>query len=133
MKKLYIVRGVSGAGKSEFALDLASGLSSSIIHAADDFFVDAEGDYNFDASLLGLAHHECRTAVEKSLVNDVTNVFVCNTFTQEWEMSAYVKMAERYGYRVVSLIVENRHGSENMHGVPSETLQKMKDRFQIKL
>jgi hypothetical protein len=31
------------------------------------------------------------------------------------------------------LIVENRHGSQNIHGVPEEKLQTMKNRFEIKL
>jgi phenolic acid decarboxylase len=60
-------------------------------------------------------------------------VVVSNTFTQEWEMEAYYKLAEMYGYRVYSLIVENRHGGVNEHGVPQETLTKMRDRFEVKL
>jgi hypothetical protein len=43
------------------------------------------------------------------------------------------EMCIRDRYKVVSLILENRHGSQNVHGVPDEKLQIMKDRFQIKL
>ena len=60
-------------------------------------------------------------------------IVVANTFTQEWEMKIYFDMAERYNYRVHTLIVENRHGNENVHGVPEDKLQKMKARFEIKL
>jgi plasmid replication initiation protein len=60
-------------------------------------------------------------------------IVVSNTFTQEWEMEDYYKLAEKYGYRVYSLIVENRHGGVNEHGVPDDKLQQMKDRFQISL
>jgi hypothetical protein len=60
-------------------------------------------------------------------------VVVSNTFTQEWEMEPYYKMAEKYGYRVHSLIVENRHGGINEHGVPEDKLQAMRDRFEVKL
>jgi len=60
-------------------------------------------------------------------------IVVANTFTQEWEMDEYFKMAERYNYRVHTVIVENRHGNENVHGVPEDKLQQMKSRFQIKL
>jgi hypothetical protein len=60
-------------------------------------------------------------------------VVVSNTFTQEWEMEAYYKLAEDYGYRVYSLVVENRHGGVNQHGVPNEAIARMKDRFEIKL
>ena len=35
--------------------------------------------------------------------------------------------------KVFSIIVENRHGGENVHNVPQETLEKMKNRFEIKL
>lgn len=48
-------------------------------------------------------------------------------------MKPYLDMAEIYGYRVVSLVVENRHGNSSVHGVPEETMKKMEDRFSIKL
>ena len=48
-------------------------------------------------------------------------------------MEPYFKLAEKYGYTVFSVIVENRHGGKNEHGVPEEKVQVMKDRFQIKL
>jgi hypothetical protein len=60
-------------------------------------------------------------------------IIVSNTFTQEWEMKAYVDLAKEHGYTVFSLIVENRHGGVNEHGVPQEALDRMKDRFQVQL
>jgi hypothetical protein len=65
--------------------------------------------------------------------NDVMKIVVSNTFTQEWEMKPYYQMAERYGYRVHSVIVENRHGGVNEHNVPEEKLLQMKNRFEVKL
>jgi len=62
-----------------------------------------------------------------------STIIVSNTFTQEWEMQAYFDMADRWDYRVTTLIVENRHGGVNVHGVPQETLTKMQERFEIKL
>jgi phenolic acid decarboxylase len=64
---------------------------------------------------------------------EISRIVVANTFTQEWEMDIYYEMAKRYNYRVHSVIIENRHGNENIHGVPKDKLQIMKDRFQIKL
>ena len=61
------------------------------------------------------------------------NVVVSNTFTQEWEMDAYYELAKKYGYQVHSLVVENRHGGVNEHGVPADKLEQMKNRFEIKL
>jgi hypothetical protein len=60
-------------------------------------------------------------------------IVVSNTFTQEWEMEKYYELAEEYGYKVFSIIVENRHGGINQHGVPVEKLEQMKNRFEVKL
>jgi hypothetical protein len=60
-------------------------------------------------------------------------IVVSNTFTQEWEMKPYYDMAETYGYKVFSIIIENRHGGVNEHSVPDEVLTKMRERFEIKL
>ena len=60
-------------------------------------------------------------------------LIVSNTFTQKWEMKPYFDLAEKNGYRVYSLIVENRHGGVNEHGVPDEKLEQMENRFEVKL
>ena len=65
--------------------------------------------------------------------DDSQKIAVSNTFTQEWEMDAYYELAKQYGYRVFSLIVENRHGGINEHGVPEDKLEIMKNRFEVKL
>jgi predicted kinase len=136
-KKLYIVRGLPGSGKSTFAEALVG--NDFLVCEADKFFYDKEGNYNFDGSKLKEAHESCRNLVETymkdSLLNDqfYREIAVSNTFTREWEMQAYVDLAKEYGYTVFSIIVENRHGGENVHGVPQEAIQKMKERFEIKL
>lgn len=136
-KRLYIVRGVPGSGKSTFAEALVG--HDFLVCEADKFFYDKEGNYNFDGSRLKEAHEFCRSRVETymkdSLVNDqfYREIAVSNTFTREWEMQPYVDLAEKYGYQVFSVIVENRHGGKNVHGVPDEMIEKMKERFEIKL
>ena len=37
------------------------------------------------------------------------------------------------GYMVFTIVVENRHGGVNEHGVPEDKLEQMKNRFEIKL
>jgi hypothetical protein len=44
-----------------------------------------------------------------------------------------LKLAQKYDYKVVSLIVENRHGNKSVHDVPDETIEKMKKRFEVSL
>ena len=62
-----------------------------------------------------------------------SRIIVSNTFTQEWEMEAYYTLAKQWGYKVFSIIVENRHGGVNEHGVPEDKIELMKNRFEIKL
>ena len=135
-KKLYIVRGLQGSGKSTFALDLVG--SDFLVCEADKYFM-VDGEYKFDGSKLKEAHESCRNLVETymkdSLMNDqfYREIAVSNTFTQAWEMQPYLDLAKQYGYMVFTIIVENRHGGVNQHGVPDEALTRMKDRFEIKL
>ena len=60
-------------------------------------------------------------------------IAVSNTFTEEWEMAEYMELARENGYKVHTLVIENRHGGKNVHGVPEATMQAMEDRFDIKL
>jgi len=137
MKELFLLRGLPGSGKSTLANSIAG--SDFLVCEADKYFYDKEGNYNFDGSKLKDAHEFCRNTVETymkdSLVNDqfYRTIVVSNTFTQEWEMQPYFDLAEKYGYRVHSLIVENRHGGVNEHGVPADKLEQMRQRFEIKL
>jgi predicted aldo/keto reductase-like oxidoreductase len=64
---------------------------------------------------------------------DINRIVVSNTFTQEWEMQPYYDLAKEYGYMVFSIIVENRHGGKNVHNVPEDKINQMRDRFQVKL
>lgn len=133
---LFLVRGVPGAGKSTFANAIWNNYA---VCEADKFFYDKEGNYNFDASKIKEAHEWCRNEVEIRMKDHKVynqyypEIVVSNTFTQDWEMKPYFDLAEKYGYRVVSLIIENRHNGKNTHGVPDDKVQAMRDRFQISL
>ena len=133
---LFLVRGLPGSGKTSFASAIWNDYA---VCEADKFFYDKEGNYNFDSSKLKDAHAWCKEQVETKMIEHQNNqqyypeIAVSNTFTQEWEMQDYFKLAEKYGYKVVSLIIENRHGGKNVHGVPDDKIEIMKNRFNIKL
>ena len=135
-KILTLVRGLPGSGKSTFANIITNKFS---ICEADKFFYDKEGNYNFDATKLREAHNWCREQVEIRMKDNQINeqfypeIVVSNTFTQEWEMDAYFGLANQYGYKVFTIIVENRHDGVNEHGVPAEKLEQMRNRFEVKL
>ncbi len=101
---------------------------------ADKYFIDKEnGQYNFDGSKLKDAHRWCQELVETYMKDGFDSIAVSNTFTQEWEMESYFEMAKKYGYTTFTLIVENRHGGKNLHRVPDEKIDLMRNRFEIKL
>ena len=135
-KVLIILRGLPGCGKSSFAKMM---WSEHTICEADQYWYDKDGNYNFDPSKLKFAHEWCQANVRQFMEDNTLNdqfyreIVVSNTSTTEKELQPYLDLANEYGYKVVSLIVENRHGNSNVHNVPQETLQKMQDRFQIKL
>lgn len=127
MKELFLLRGLPGSGKSTLAKSLGG------MHMeADKYFMDGD-EYKFDPSKLKEAHAWCQNAVKVWMTNSVPKIVVSNTFTQEWEMERYYELAKENGYRVYSLVVENRHGGENVHNVPKEKIEEMARRFNVKI
>ncbi len=133
-KTLYILRGVSGSGKSTLAITLESELTDAIAIAADDYHYDKEGVYNFDLKNLKKAHEYCKSEVERYITKyHYTNIILHNTNTSENEITPYIDIADRHGYKVVSLVVENRHGSNDVHNVPSEVKVAQENRLRNSL
>jgi predicted kinase len=127
-KVLYIVRGIPGSGKSTLAKQLTAN-----VFEADYYFYDNDGNYNFIPSKIKEAHKECQQFVGYAMESGIPKIAVSNTFTQEWEMEPYFELAKTYGYKTFSIVVENRHKNESIHGVPEDKLEQMKIRFEIKL
>lgn len=132
MKDLILLRGLPGSGKSTFA-DLIGAKGAGYAHFEADMYLMKDGEYKFNPADIQMAHNWCMIQTEKAMANDTSIIIVSNTFTKEWEMDFYYEKAKYYDYKVTSVIVENRHGGKNIHGVPEDKLEIMKNRFQIKL
>lgn len=102
------------------------------IYEADDFFLNEDGTYWFDGAFLGKAHDVC-FAKTKAAIEDGRSVAVSNTFTTEREMEKYVNLAKERGIKLVSLVVENRHGNRSVHDVPETAMRRMRERFNFQL
>lgn len=135
-KILFIIRGLPGSGKTTAANLLADRLidenSNWVNASADDYFM-INGKYKFDVKKLGESHKYCQNIVRNAMKKGDFKVFVSNTNTTKKELKDYYKLADEYGYSVISLIVENRHNGNSIHNVPEKTIEKMKKRFDIKL
>lgn len=127
---LYLLRAVSGSGKTTLAKELEEYLPDCVSLSADDFHYDEEGNYNFKFENLGMAHSWCQSSVKVAMQAEVHNIIVHNTNTTEKEIKPYLDLAEDYDYKVVSLVVENRHGNKNVHAVPDDVVTKQRKRLE---
>lgn len=134
MKKVTILRGIPGCGKTTYTHDLRP---YPTVVSADNYFYDDKGEYNFNPSLLPKAHAYCFNNFLKALKGEAEHIVVDNTNIEMWEFSNYVEAAELAGYEVE--IIEFRvrilsylklcH-SRNEHGVSLEACASMALRFQ---
>jgi predicted kinase len=133
MPELILVRGIPGSGKSTLAKTLMY-FRQSVDYAdfdhfeADQFFIDQKtGKYNFDASKLNQAHNWCLDQTREGLTRNAV-VYVSNTFTTKRELKPYFEMAKEFGIVPVVYLAQNQFN--NVHNVPEDKLQAMRDRFQ---
>lgn len=124
----YIVRGIPGSGKTTFVKHLTN-----LFVEADHFFYDKEGNYTFDANKLHEAHKWCQNEIENMMKMGFYKIAVSNTSTTEKELQVYLDLAKKYNYQVFSVVVENRHGNSNVHGVPEEALNRMENNLRNNL
>jgi len=132
---IYVYRGIPGCGKTTMANAIMEQRTEGVF-AADDYFVNEVGVYNFDPRNLAIAHSEC-------LVNAVRyaekhgEVAITNTFIRHWEMKLVVEMARLASQQlhVVDFVpvtieqVKKAH-ARNTHGVPLEVVARMAVEFQ---
>ena len=133
--KCFILRGLPGSGKSSLAIMLEHYLSDNCLtFSADRYFENYMGEYNFDSSKIGKAHADCLERFTACVLKGEDHVIVDNTNTQEWEYEKYVKLARQQGYDVIILRVETdlndaELAKRNIHGVPEETIARMRHRL----
>jgi predicted kinase len=136
-RRLILVRGVSGAGKTTFAEMITDwvGWENCYCLSADDFFEDEKGNYSWDLNKLAESHSWCQGYAKKVMgqVTGFRTLVVHNTFTTEKEMEPYIDMAKQFGWEVTTIIIENRHGGISVHDVPEEAIKRQTERFEIKL
>ena len=131
MKKVYIMRGIPGSGKSTMARKLAG--STGKIHSTDDYFMK-NGEYVFEPKDLRRNHQLNFEAFKADLALGVSPVIVDNTNTQRWEFQNYVEAAEAAGYEVevvnIPHIDPKLAAQRNTHGVPEEAIRRMLSRWE---
>jgi uridine kinase len=134
MKKLILIRGLPGSGKSTIARQIVEESPNSRVHLeADMYFINNEGMYIFDVDKLSSAHSWCLNSTLKYLQNDlpgidcIDTVVVSNTFTTHKELKPYYAIADSLNVPVEEIVCTGEYGS--LHNVPPDTMSKMRKRF----
>lgn len=135
-RKLILVRGWPGSGKTTFAdkliienLRTSNGRCPIVAVSADDFMRDEDGNYAFSRDKLQDAHKACQDQVREFLTDGVhAPVVVHNTFIKLWEMEPYLKMADELNIPVE--IYKCSGNYKNVHGVPDAKVQQMKNNYE---
>ena len=127
---LILIRGMPGSGKTTLAHMLLKGLRAdgwSVEHLeADYFFIDGDGEYQFDKALLKEAHEWCLREFKQHILSSV--VIVSNTFSTQKEMDPYLKWAA--GLYIPIQVIECHGDFGSKHNVPEHTTREMKKRWQ---
>lgn len=132
-KDLIILRGLPGSGKSTLA-ELLSENGKYPVFSIDDFFTDPEsGAYVFDHLKNHLAYAECEKNTRRAMQDACEKIILHNTFTIEWEIEPYFKLAQEMNYRMHVVTVENYHKQKNTHGVSDEQIRKMAAKYKVVL
>ena len=123
-RTLYIIRGLPGSGKTT----LAHTIADDNVCEADDYFINMDGEYMYNPANVPVAHRCCHRKCERLMAQKEITVAVSNTFTRHIEYESYLELADKYDYRVIKIICTGNF--KNVHNVPEEVIQRMRDRFE---
>ncbi|MCW7488056.1 AAA family ATPase [Leptospira meyeri] len=129
-KTLLVLRGIPGSGKTSLA-NAISLTNEAPIYSIDSYFENEVGEYHFDYQKNHLAYKDCEAKTKHALERNLPFVIVDNTFTLEWELEPYIRLANEFGYKLHVVTVENRHGGKNVHEISEEQIEKMKAKYRV--
>jgi hypothetical protein len=134
---LTVVRGLPGSGKTTRAESISAKTGAALV-SADDFFTGEDGVYRFNPSMLPQAHAACQGEARRLLAGE-RDVVVHNTFTQGWELTPYIRIAEEVGAAIEVIDIfdggcnDEELFSRNVHEVPLAGIAAMRARWDADL
>ena len=132
MPNMEILVGISGSGKSTYA----KRCKNSLVCSADDFFIDKNGVYQFDANKLAQAHGACLRKVIRESVEPEgdRNIVIDNTNLSIAEIAPYAAIANAYGYDLTIVVFTcdfTLAASRNVHGCSRSVIFAQAEKLRI--
>lgn len=123
MKKLIILRGQSGSGKSTY---IKNNFPNAFVCSADYYHLDQNGKYDWKPENIGKSHTFCKNSCLMGMINIMPLIVIDNTNTMLSEMKPYLELAQQHNYEVeiIRLVVSPEVAAKrNVHNVPEEIVR----------
>ena len=135
MKKVIIMQGLSGSGKTHW---VNTNFPNASVCSADKFFEMGPDEYHFVPSLLGEAHAQCLNKYLYALNRGDSTVIVDNTNTQRWEWINYAHIAVKWGYEWAvadiydspAALTDEQLAARCKHNVSVEAIARQRKRYE---
>ncbi|XP_013923602.1 PREDICTED: NEDD4-binding protein 2-like 2 [Thamnophis sirtalis] len=139
-KRLLILRGLPGSGKTTLSHILLGQSCNGIVFSTDDYFHQINGCWGYNVSQLGAAHEWNQNRAKEAMDLGRSPIIIDNTNTQAWEMKPYVKAALEKGYHVEFHEPDTwwkfnpeELEKRNKHGVNREKIVQMLERYEYQI
>jgi len=140
MRKLIIMRGLPGSGKSYTAKRLAK--DKGTVVSADDYFM-VNGKYVFNRDETYIAHAQCQAKTARLMAGGAPLIVIDNTNVKVMHYQVYLELAREFEYEEEIVFPEYKLAFKkpkvwdvdylaynNKHDVPLEVIQQMADDFE---
>lgn len=144
-KTVIIIRGLPGSGKSELAENIGgpghpafNGLVDVARVSEDDYFTTPAPEkpalrYEFVPERRYTAMGDMIDRAIAAMKHGIPRVIVHTCALKIEELSGIHRAAAELGYKVHSLVLENRHGGKSVHNVKPEDYEWMRKHMEVRL
>lgn len=132
-KRLIIVRGLPGSGKSMLSDQLKDTYGGdSVIYSTDDYFLDDSGEYKLKLNRIKVAHLWNQNRTVDAMKEGKKTIIINNCNVRRWEAKPYVQAAVKFGY-AVEILEPNTVWKNDVNELINRSNGRYSPKFVIKM